>query len=81
MKLDIGAMQVELLAAVVDIGGMSTNLAEADDWAGDERYEETKLSLEAVSAGATDAVERLRKIALKCEELCAESAPKKVRVA
>ncbi len=69
MKADIEAMQLELLAAVADIGGVAANLAEASDWAGDDRAEEALLSLEAASIGLADAHLRLRKIALKCEEL------------
>jgi hypothetical protein len=71
MKAELHEMQKDLLAITADLGGMATNLGEADDWAQDGRDEEAALSLEAVSAGATDATERLRRIALKCEELCA----------
>lgn len=64
-------MQEVLLAAMSDVGGMAQNLGEADDWAKEGFDEEAALSLEAVSTGATDATERLRRIALKCEEICA----------
>jgi hypothetical protein len=77
VKAEIEALQRELLAAVADIGGMATNLTEARDWMQDMHAGEAKLSLEAVSAGAVDATERLRTIALKCEELCAGAAAKK----
>ena len=77
MKPEIESMQQELRAAVADIGGMATNLAEAADWAGDDRAEEAMLSLEAVSAGTEDAVARLRAVALKCEEICSRKAVRK----
>jgi hypothetical protein len=76
VKREITAMQEELLAAVGDLGGMGTNLAEAKDWANDDRDEEARLSLEAVTAGADDVLQRLRTITLKCEELCAAKAAK-----
>ncbi len=69
LKIEIGALQTALLAVVADIGGIATNLDEADGWAGDVREEEALLSIEAAATGADDAMENLRQIALKIAEI------------
>lgn len=69
LKIEIEAMQKELLQVVSDLGGMAQNLSEAEDWAGDDRAEEALFSLEAAATGGEDAVEKLRRIALKSAEL------------
>lgn len=73
-KIEIEAMQKELLAMITHLGCMAQNLEEASDWTGDEKHEEAALSLEAVSSGAEDALHSLRRIALKCDEICSRKA-------
>ena len=73
-KILIEEMQKELLSLVSHLGGMAQNLEEASDWAGDDKGEEVALSLEAVSTGAEDALQSLRKIALKCDEIISRKA-------
>lgn len=74
MKHEIEAMKEALLALMSHLGGMAENLKEAGEWAGDARAEEAKLSLEAVGAGAEDAHDELRKIALQCAEITSRKA-------
>lgn len=73
-KIEIEAMQKELLTMISHLGGMAQNLDEAGDWASDDKPEEAALSLEAVSSGAEDALQSLRRIALKCDEICSRKA-------
>lgn len=71
----IGEIQDLIPHLLISLGDLASNLAEAKDWNCEPDNEEnTRLSLEAVSLAAGDAMERLRAISLKCEEELSHSA-------